>query len=354
MMIGYEHTSRIGGQSWIPAVTILFFSLLVGMSQTASAWEHYQIPWYFGVSSGQASPTIAVGDTVTWTWADGLPHSVRSTSDVFNSGIFLSNGHTYTFIFTDAGDYPYQCDVHFGSMSGTIKVKAAGFKFVGRAMLEGAYAAAGMMSTALASAIPTTQPYSDAIYDGTPLDYDGTEVVGLFPEGTVDWLLIDLRSDSTEASAIADALRPAFLLEDGLIVGLDGDTLFFDGIEANPYYVVIRHRNHLAIMSADPVVEFVDGFGEWDFTTSDDQAFGSVGNRQKLVDGSGIYAMFASDGNGDGQITAPDFNLWNAATTAGNTGYERSDYNLDTIVTAPDFNLWNANTTAGASSQVPD
>lgn len=70
--------------------------------------------------------------------------------------------------------------------------------------------------------------------------------------------------------------------------------------------------------------------------------------------GNSTWGLFAADGNADGQVTAPDFNLWIAATTAGATGYAPSDYNLDGQVTAPDFNLWIANTTAGAASKVPD
>jgi sugar lactone lactonase YvrE len=70
--------------------------------------------------------------------------------------------------------------------------------------------------------------------------------------------------------------------------------------------------------------------------------------------GSGVFGLYASDGNVDGMATAPDFNLWNAETTAGQAGYRQPDFNLDGLVTAPDFNLWNANTTAGAASRVPD
>lgn len=70
--------------------------------------------------------------------------------------------------------------------------------------------------------------------------------------------------------------------------------------------------------------------------------------------GDGKYGLFACDANFDGQITAPDFNVWNAETTGGSTGYIQRDCNLDGQTTAVDFNLWNANTTAGASSKVPD
>jgi hypothetical protein len=98
-------------------------------------------------------------------------------------------------------------------------------------------------------------------------------------------------------------------------------------------------------------VSVSDGTGSWDFTTASTQAFGASPMKNL---GEGSWGLYAADGNVDGQITAPDFNIWNAATTAGATGYEPSDYNLDGQVTAPDFNLWNANTTAGAASKVPD
>ena len=68
----------------------------------------------------------------------------------------------------------------------------------------------------------------------------------------------------------------------------------------------------------------------------------------------GRFGMFVCDANVDGQVTAPDFNLWIEKTTSGATGYQQADCDLDGQVTAPDFNLWIANTTAGASSQVPD
>lgn len=334
----------------------LFFVCLVLVTwRDARAFEHHMIPWFFGVSEEVASPTIAVGDTVTWTWSDALIHSVRNPDGAFNSGLVgPSVGFTYTFVFDTPGDYYYLCDAHGASMDGTITVVASGVKFVGRVVLEGAYSESGDMSTTLGGDIPLSQPYDDAVFDGTPLDYDGAESVISFPSGTVDWLLVDLRTGSSAATAVESALQPAFLINDGLIVGLDGDTLTFDGVDQVPYHVVIRHRNHLSVMTPDPIPEFSDGVGVWDFTTGIGQAYSDGGNPQKLVDVSGIYGMFASDGNADGQTTAPDFNLWNAATTAGATGYLQADFNMDGQVTAPDFNLWNANTTAGAASQVPE
>jgi len=208
------------------------------------------------------------------------------------------------------------------------------------------------MATDLGAGIPLTQPYSDAAFDGTALEYDGSESVVSLPSGIVDWVLVDLRTDSSAASAVVGALRPAFLDSAGSILGLDGDTLAFNGIAQAAYHVVVRHRNHLSIMTSG-MVPVTDGVATWDFTTSIGQAYSGGGNPMKDL-GSGIFGMFACDANADGDITAPDFNLWNASTSAGETGYLRADCNLDANATAGDFNFWNANTTAGAASQVPD
>jgi plastocyanin len=59
--------------------------------------------------------TVAVGDTVFWT-SHSL-HTVTSgangTSDgLFDSGL-LNDGNTFSFTFTQAGDYPYYCSLHF-------------------------------------------------------------------------------------------------------------------------------------------------------------------------------------------------------------------------------------------------
>jgi len=335
----------------VASICVVSVSTVFVSHRDVEAFDHVMIPWYFGVSSSLTSATIAVGDTITWTWNDALFHSVRNEAGEFNSGLVPGPGFQYTHVFENPGAFPYKCDAH-ASMTGTITVLAPGVKFVGRVVLEGAHLSGGSMTTTVGPAMPLTQPYSNAAFDGTALEYDGAESVGTLPAQTVDWLLVDLRTDETAASAVENALRPAFLLSSGDIVGLDGDTLAFEDVARLSYHVVVRHRNHLSVMSAD-LVSFVSGVGEWDFTTAMNKAFTAGGDPQKMVD-SGVFAMIAADANADGIVTAPDFNAWNAATTSGLTGYRPSDFSMDTLVTAPDFNLWNANTTAGAASRVPE
>ncbi|MGI9147371.1 MAG: cupredoxin domain-containing protein [Chloroflexota bacterium] len=68
---------------------------------------------------------LAVGTTVTWTNHDSIVHSVtHGTPDApggsFDSGLFDEN-QTFSFTFTDAGDYTYFCMRH-NFMRGTISV----------------------------------------------------------------------------------------------------------------------------------------------------------------------------------------------------------------------------------------
>src|SRR5829696_8938652 len=64
---------------------------------------------------------VSVGNTVSWTNNDSQPHTVTSGSNgqpdnKFNSSPnfspLLNPGQTFSFTFTQAGDYPYFCMLH--------------------------------------------------------------------------------------------------------------------------------------------------------------------------------------------------------------------------------------------------
>ena len=74
-------------------------------------------------SMNPAVDTVAVGETVTWTWSGSLPHSVRSVgSPGFASSGVLTGRGTYAVTFATPGTYRYDCSVHGSSMTGTIVV----------------------------------------------------------------------------------------------------------------------------------------------------------------------------------------------------------------------------------------
>src|SRR5829696_1270300 len=75
---------------------------------------------------------VSVGTTVIWTNNDSQPHTVTSGSNgqpdnKFNSSPnfspLLNPGQTFSFTFTQAGDYPYFCMLH-PNMVGTVNVSS--------------------------------------------------------------------------------------------------------------------------------------------------------------------------------------------------------------------------------------
>ncbi len=220
-----------------------------------------------------------------------------------------------------------------------------------KVFLQGPYSS-GTMSTALNEngSLPLSQPYSDPSFDGTPLDYHGTETVASLGADVVDWVILELRSGTSGTTTVGQ--QAALLTSDGTIVGTDGSSpIEWSGLSDGDYYVVVRHRNHLAAMSSSAMTFTADLATSLDFTTSLTHAFGT--SPMVALTGGG-YGLWSSDSNADGQVTAPDFNAYFSATSAGTTGYVMTDFNMDAQVTAPDFNLYFANTTAGATSKVPE
>jgi plastocyanin len=71
---------------------------------------------------GPQKLTAKVGDTVTWTNADDIPHSVVSTGHFRSKA--LDTDDKYSFTFTTAGTFEYFCGLH-PHMQGTIVVESA-------------------------------------------------------------------------------------------------------------------------------------------------------------------------------------------------------------------------------------
>ncbi len=71
---------------------------------------------------GPQKLTAKVGDTVTWTNEDDIPHTVVSTGHFRSKA--LDTADKYSFTFTAPGTFEYFCGLH-PHMQGTIVVEAA-------------------------------------------------------------------------------------------------------------------------------------------------------------------------------------------------------------------------------------
>jgi hypothetical protein len=204
------------------------------------------------------------------------------------------------------------------------------------------------MNANLGNLIPLNQPFN-----GLPWNYNGTESVGTIPANVVDWVLVELRSAASAGAATGATMvdrQAAFLLADGSIVGLDGSSnLTFPNSITEQLFVVIRHRNHLGIMSANAVVP-TGGIHSYNFSTGSAQVHGGTNACKQLA--SGIWGMISGDGNRDGIVGMDDKSgLW--SPQAGTEGYIYSDYNLDRQSNNIDKDgFWVPN--IGKGSQVPN
>ncbi len=74
-----------------------------------------------GMKFNPAAIEVAVGDTITFTNADGAPHTATATDGAFDTGR-LSKGESKQVTVAAAGDHAFKCMVH-PSMKGTVTAK---------------------------------------------------------------------------------------------------------------------------------------------------------------------------------------------------------------------------------------
>lgn len=164
-----------------------------------------------------------------------------------------------------------------------------------------------------------------------------------FDRKIVDWIYVEawdyppngLNLDDKKKGVLVDSTS-ALLLSDGRIVGLDGSPyVSFDKLPANDYYIKVKHRNHLSVMSAKPVT-LASGTPKEantiDFTIKSENALDLYGDVTKPVmkNLSGRYVMFGGDLNGDGMIAASDIS--SVIKMLRQMGYVTEDVNFDGVV----------------------
>ena len=123
-----------------------------------------------------------------------------------------------------------------------------------------------------ANLIPLVEPYTDlptfqhiGAGGGEALNQDLLLVEG--PDAIVDWVFLELRSILNKNFVVATAV--GLVQRDGDIISNKGDSVIvFPSATANDYYVSIRHRNHICMISklpyelsedSVPMIDFTDG-----------------------------------------------------------------------------------------------
>jgi hypothetical protein len=215
--------------------------------------------------------------------------------------------------------------------------------------------------------IPKLQPYGSLLssfgYSNSdvssipPFNYPGTDtatdamlaVTG--NDAPVDWVLVELRDANDPQTRIA--AKAGLLQRDGNIISTspDASRITFINVSEGNYYVAIRHRNHIGIMSANALHLSADT-SVVDFTKASTPTYGS---NQRLSDGI-TALMWGGDANNSNSAIAvgpgSDANVILGAifvapdNVLANTyyrldGYYASDLNLDgfTLFSGPNNDL---------------
>ncbi|MEO1029819.1 MAG: HYR domain-containing protein [Bacteroidota bacterium] len=243
---------------------------------------------------------------------------------------------TNTFVATDASGNQSTCSftVTVNDPSGNCNVLVSPKVYLQGSVLNSTIAVDGLMRDDLRvnNYIPLNTPYTD----NTSIDSAVLSVAG--SDAIVDWVWVELRDAMTNTQIVEG--KSALLQRDGDVVALDGTSpVMFNQLSGN-YHVVIKHRNHLGIMSKNAIA-LSNTTTVVDFTSDSIEPFGT--NAQTSI-GNGLFAMWAGDTNGDaviqyvGGIQDTPGVLAEVLNDGGNflnlptfvsTGYSNRDVNMD-------------------------
>ncbi|WP_299886069.1 glycosyl hydrolase [uncultured Lacinutrix sp.] len=152
----------------------------------------------------------------------------------------------------------------------------------------------------IAGLIPTISPYSDGLTcDLSVFNTGGTSGTGANNDDIVDWVFVELR-DAIDNTVLRIS-QSALLQRDGDIVNFDGISSLEFNIANTDYYLVVKHRNHLGVMTVNAVtlsgatttIDFTNASSSITFGTDAQTTFGMP---------NGVVAMWAGDTNGDGRL----------------------------------------------------
>jgi hypothetical protein len=279
---------------------------------------------------GQGSVAMNPNGTYTYTPAPGYTGPDSFTYLACNSAMLCEKG-TVSVLVTKAPD-----------PVAVLRVKV----LLQGAMINGTN---GLMRDDLRSRgfLPTLEPYS--AIGGTRFTHSGGGGGETMPasvtaqnvgtgDAVVDWVFVELRDPNNYSAVVAT--RSALVQRDGdVVLASDGTSpLSFSGLPGSSYYVSVKHRNHLGVMTAAAIPLSQSGTVV-DFTSmNSSQLWNTIigvynyeGWEQTTV--SNKQALWAGDANHNGKVkyqgTASDLTTIFAEVIAAQPSNPNPLYNYD-------------------------
>ncbi|MBN1996349.1 hypothetical protein JW935_02270 [candidate division KSB1 bacterium] len=190
-----------------------------------------------------------------------------------------------------------------------------------RIFLQGAFdiGNGNMVTTLNPTYLPEKPPYADSL----------TATVAGIPDSVVDYLNIEFRQQTDGPTVGAGSV---FIGQNGYVFSLQLDSpgLALDLADGS-YYIVLHQRNHLSVMSANPV-NLSSRAATFDFTSNGSAFYGTNGGVD--ITGAGVWGMIAGETNDTGIVTVAD--KAPVVDKLNEAGYYKADTNFTGIVTVAD------------------
>ncbi|MCE7059860.1 hypothetical protein [Dyadobacter sp. CY343] len=179
--------------------------------------------------------------------------------------------------------------------------------------------------------LPTTDPYGNGIVYEDVNNLNG--VLG----AVVDWVKIEIRSSQSPGTILESG---SYLLKpDGSVVTFMGSAPYFES-RTQPVHVVVKHRNHVAIMSQPLSIDGSIPEVEYNFTTSLQKAFtnGIIPDQMRQV--NGVWCMVSGDVSQNLMVKNEDMSQTRNSYNQGLFGvYSSRDLNMNGLINNQDVNI---------------
>ncbi|MBN1542819.1 hypothetical protein JW992_11790 [candidate division KSB1 bacterium] len=148
-------------------------------------------------------------------------------------------------------------------------------------------------------------------------------------QGIVDWVRLELRmTPEGQATAFCDAL----LRSDGMLVSADRPDTHLT-VDASPgsYYLALVHRNHLTVVSTDPLTLKAGETKTFDFSSN------CIDPQRSIKLSTDLWGSKCGDIDRNGLISLQDVDQWYGRMTQSGWTFSIADLDGDGFVTTSDY-----------------
>lgn len=321
-LIAQDYVQLAAGEQVVP----LDFIIPEGDGHQITVWDDD------GNTSTYIRDVYRNNANVNYPYALGLLGEIERSTASTNNGL----DHYYFFYDWVVESMPLQCESERTEVTVTVSAPVV---LSAKAFLEGPFDANGAMFDDLRAnaLLPLQEPFTDLGFTHVN-GGDESTTAPVFatggPNAIIDWVMVELRDQNNNA-VVVDT-RSALLQSDGDIVDVDGSSPVSFTVAPGSYHVALRHRNHLGIMTDQPIA-LSSIASSLDFTNGSINTWGI--DAQKDINGYKVLWMGNTTSDYLLKYTGADndrdpilISIGGSTPTDTNSGYLVEDCNMDGLV----------------------